>query len=173
MQKSAAADEFTDSLLTVIREQRHKAARIIVATQEPTISPQFLDLCLATFVHRFSSPNWFATLKSHIAGVSTASSTTRLQSEDPGQQNQSEANEPGSVAATTTTTIAPAEPKFESLMTDIAELGVGESLLFAPSAMLRVDGAGKARKMGLGHVKFKTRPRVSADGGRSILSIRN
>lgn len=71
MDKSAAAQNFTDSLLTAIREQRHTAARIIIATQEPTISPKLLDLCSLTLVHRFTSPEWLEALKAHLAGASS------------------------------------------------------------------------------------------------------
>ncbi|KAF2805459.1 uncharacterized protein BDZ99DRAFT_539835 [Mytilinidion resinicola] len=66
------ADIFTEKLLNTAREQRHKGARIIVATQEPTISPKLLDLCSMTFVHRFTSPAWFTTIKAHIGGASIA-----------------------------------------------------------------------------------------------------
>ena len=40
-----AAGRLTSSLLTTIREQRHNAARVIIATQEPSISGSLLDLC--------------------------------------------------------------------------------------------------------------------------------
>lgn len=56
MNDTASADSLADSLLTVVRKQRHMGARVIVATQEPTISQKFLDLCSTTIVHRFSSP---------------------------------------------------------------------------------------------------------------------
>lgn len=51
-----SADIFTSSLLTTIREQRHNATRVIIATQEPTISEKLLDLCSISIVHRFNSP---------------------------------------------------------------------------------------------------------------------
>ncbi|KXT18896.1 hypothetical protein AC579_3546 [Pseudocercospora musae] len=70
MNKSAAAANFTDRLLTTIREQRHNATRVIIATQEPTIDPTLLDLCSTTIVHRFSSPAWFDAIKGHLAGAS-------------------------------------------------------------------------------------------------------
>ena len=60
----------TESLLTVIRQQRHLATRVIIATQEPTISPSLLDLCSMTIVHRFTSPSWMNALQSHLAGLS-------------------------------------------------------------------------------------------------------
>ncbi len=77
MTQSAASAVFTESLLTVIREQRHKGARVIIATQEPTISPKLLDLCTMTFAHRFTSPEWLTTLKDHLAGVSSIGGNTK------------------------------------------------------------------------------------------------
>ncbi|EME49627.1 hypothetical protein DOTSEDRAFT_164177 [Dothistroma septosporum NZE10] len=70
MNKSAAADAFTERLLTTIREQRHNAARVIIATQEPTISERLLDLCSISIVHRFTSPAWFIAIKDHLSGAS-------------------------------------------------------------------------------------------------------
>ena len=70
MNQSAAAETFTDRMLTTIREQRHKGIRIIIATQEPTISPKLLDLSSVTVVHFFKSPDWFDTIKKHLSGAS-------------------------------------------------------------------------------------------------------
>lgn len=72
MHKSTGSDIFTEKLLTTVMEQRHNGTRIMIATQEPTISPKLLDLCSMTFVHRFTSPAWFATIKEHIGGASAA-----------------------------------------------------------------------------------------------------
>ncbi|KAK5113399.1 hypothetical protein LTR62_003499 [Meristemomyces frigidus] len=67
---SDAAADFTEQIPTTIRMQRHNATRVIVATQEPTISPLLLDLCSVTIVHRFSSPAWYAAIKGHLSGAS-------------------------------------------------------------------------------------------------------
>jgi DNA helicase HerA-like ATPase len=67
MTDTPAAKALTESLLTVIRQQRHYGARIIISTQEPTISPRLIDLCAVTVVHRFSSPQWFNVLRQHIS----------------------------------------------------------------------------------------------------------
>lgn len=72
MNAAAAAVTFTESLLTTIKMQRHTGTRIIIATQEPTISPRLMDLCSITIVHRFSSPAWFAAIKDHLAAASEA-----------------------------------------------------------------------------------------------------
>ena len=50
----------------VIRQQRHYGARVIVSTQEPSISPKLMDLCSITVIHRFSSPEWLDVLRRHI-----------------------------------------------------------------------------------------------------------
>jgi len=68
--KSGEAAEFTDQLISIIRQQRHLASRVIIATQEPTLSPALLDLCNVTFVHRFRSPQWLQAIQGHIAGAS-------------------------------------------------------------------------------------------------------
>ncbi|KIJ54327.1 hypothetical protein M422DRAFT_241577 [Sphaerobolus stellatus SS14] len=56
-----------DSLLSVVRQQRHMGTRIVISTQEPTIvSPKFLDLCSFIIAHRVSSPKWLDHFKAHI-----------------------------------------------------------------------------------------------------------
>lgn len=70
-----AAKDLNESLLTVIRQQRHFGVRVIISTQEPTISPQLIDLCAITVIHRFTSPDWFNTLKRHISISSNSSDT--------------------------------------------------------------------------------------------------
>ncbi|KAK0354541.1 hypothetical protein LTR91_006753 [Friedmanniomyces endolithicus] len=79
LNKTPAADEFTEQILTTIRMQRHCAARILVATQEPTISERLLDLCSVSIVHRFSSPAWFTAIKGHLGGASALTTS-------PGEQ---------------------------------------------------------------------------------------
>ncbi|KAJ5164284.1 uncharacterized protein N7500_006114 [Penicillium coprophilum] len=66
---SPEAADLTETLLSVVRQQRHLAARVIIATQEPTLAPSLLELCNVTIIHRFSSPAWFKAIKSHIAGA--------------------------------------------------------------------------------------------------------
>ncbi|KAK7711557.1 hypothetical protein SLS57_008040 [Botryosphaeria dothidea] len=103
MTDTAASDRFTDSLLTTIRIQRHAGTRVIIATQEPTISPKLLDLCSMTIVHRFTSPAWLSVLRDHLAGLSAMAGKT--------------------------------DEQIKQLFEEIVTLKVGESLLFAPSAM--------------------------------------
>ncbi|KAL4796254.1 hypothetical protein BDV19DRAFT_84381 [Aspergillus venezuelensis] len=60
---------FTETILQTVRLQRHLGARIMVATQEPSVLPTLLDLCSVTIVHRFTSPAWLKVLKSHLAAA--------------------------------------------------------------------------------------------------------
>ncbi|KAI5204463.1 hypothetical protein E4T39_03586 [Aureobasidium subglaciale] len=146
MKATSAAETFTENLLTVIREQRHNACRVVIATQEPTISPKLLDLCSFTLVHRFTSPDWLATLRGHLAGASD------LVTVEQGQGKKQRA---------------------AKLFEQIINLDVGESLLFAPSAFLEEDETGRAKKLGTQCVRFKTRVRLGTDGGKSILAVRD
>lgn len=71
MTTSLAAANLTQRLLGVIREQRHNGTRVVIATQEPTISETLLDLCTTSIIHRFSSPAWFASIQSHLGAASS------------------------------------------------------------------------------------------------------
>jgi hypothetical protein len=145
---SAAA--FTAKLLRTVREQRHQAVRVVVATQEPSINPQLLDLCSITMVHRCTSPAWFAVLKKHIAAL-------YLQSL------------PSSLTAGAGATAAGGQQDDKALFKEIVMLKLGESLLFCPTAAVAVAGAGIGRMEG-GYVKLRTRQRVTGDGGKSRLA---
>ncbi|KAL8840105.1 MAG: hypothetical protein Q9170_001452 [Blastenia crenularia] len=136
----------TESLLAVIRKQRHTATRVIIATQEPTLSPKLLDLCSMTIVHRFTSPEWLQALKGHLAGVSDLGG-------DDSQRN------------------------IKELFRMIVTLDAGQALLFSPSALLEAAGTEsslplKVQKLGLSYVKMRVRKRLTEDGGRSILAVR-
>ncbi|KAH7104077.1 P-loop containing nucleoside triphosphate hydrolase protein [Auriculariales sp. MPI-PUGE-AT-0066] len=56
------------SIATIIRQQRHLATRVIIATQEPTVVPAtVLDLSSFIVCHRFSSPSWCSHLSRHVS----------------------------------------------------------------------------------------------------------
>ncbi|KAL5436043.1 hypothetical protein PMIN05_006888 [Paraphaeosphaeria minitans] len=149
-ESGSSAKAFTDKLLRTIREQRHQAVRVIIATQEPSINPQLLDLCNITMVHRCTSPAWFKVLKQHIAALYLNSIVCSMSAgEDDGAEQ------------------APKDDK--ALFNEIVKLKLGESLLFCPTAAVAVMGKGIGRMEG-GSIKLKTRQRVTADGGRSKLA---
>ncbi|KAF2105965.1 hypothetical protein BDV96DRAFT_508514 [Lophiotrema nucula] len=139
---SAGVSDFTDRLLTTIREQRHVGTRVVIATQEPGINEALLDLCSITMVHRCTSPAWFAVLKKHIAGLYL------------GSGNEGDVEGSSHDKAT---------------LEQIVRLKLGESLLFcAGAAVDMVDG--KVVKMAQGRVRFRTRERLTADGGKTKLA---
>lgn len=164
MTSSASAAIFTEKLLQVIRQQRHLATRVVIATQEPTISPKLLDLSTMTIVHRFTSPEWFRTLRDHLAGVNTLAET------DSAQPN--------------------AKRDVARIFAEIVKLETGEALLFSPAAMLNIKSTATSgganewdaeatprteilpEKLGVGWVKIRVRKRLTEDGGRSILAVR-
>ncbi|KAL8795345.1 MAG: hypothetical protein Q9195_002215 [Heterodermia aff. obscurata] len=162
MTLNAASATFTENLLQVIRQQRHLATRVIISTQEPTISPKLLDLSTMTIVHRFTSPEWFRTLGDHLAGVSIL---RNIKCGEAGVKRDA-----------------------ARIFAEIVELRVGESLLFSPTAMLNgtvvtddADVNGKSKKMqrievlpqklGMEWVKMRTRERLTKDGGRSLMAV--
>ncbi|OIW32851.1 hypothetical protein CONLIGDRAFT_695036 [Coniochaeta ligniaria NRRL 30616] len=128
MTESPDSAALTNNLMETIRLQRHLGARVIISTQEPSISPKLLDLCSVTIVHRFSSPEWLRTLKEHLAGVSSAS---RLL-----QQAQSRQ---GGKLDVCTVRLDAADPMMD-LFSIIVNLRVGEALVFAPGAVVGCVG---------------------------------
>lgn len=141
-----SADIFTSSLLTTIREQRHNAARVIIATQEPTISEKLLDLCSVSIVHRFNSPAWFTAICGHLGGASNLTS---------------EKDEEKTAV------------KKEELFKQIPALQVGESLVFSPTSWVRggaLPGGSDAvepARLGSGVLRMKTRERKGDDSGKT------
>ncbi|KAL4723495.1 hypothetical protein ACLX1H_009130 [Fusarium chlamydosporum] len=115
MNDSSDSQTLTESLLSVIRLQRHLGTRVILSTQEPTVSPKLLDLCSTVIVHRFTSPAWFIVLRKHLAGVASSVSRGPGAEEDP--------------------TINDAESSdCDGLFSQIVTLKTGEALMFCPSA---------------------------------------
>jgi hypothetical protein len=136
------ANAFTEKLLRTVREQRHQAVRVVIATQEPSINTQLLDLCSITMVHRCTSPAWFKVLKDHIAALYVNSLTSSTRDEAVNSKDD------------------------KALFQEIVQLKLGESLLFCSTAAVNVV-EGRIRRMNAGYVKFKTRQRVTEDGGKS------
>jgi len=129
------ADRFNESICSIIRQQRHLAARVIISTQEPTVVPSsMLDLMSYIICHRFSSPSWVRHLRGHV-----------------------------SAQAETTT-------EYQSWGDAVVDLETGEALLFSPNALC-ADGSGQHVKLGNGHIHLFTRPRITRDGGQSVLAV--
>ncbi|KAF8552600.1 hypothetical protein OG21DRAFT_1477686 [Imleria badia] len=146
----------TKSLLTLTREQRHLAMRVIISTQEPTvILPVLLDLCTVAIMHRFTSPVWWDHLVRHVStDISTEEGFDKVVKLQAGE---------AIVFA----------PSGMGVFPD-AESGTSKNVtgINPPSAV------GAARKPPLTLSQFgrriilmKTRARVTKDGGTSILVL--
>jgi len=146
MTGSAAATTFTESLLSVIRQQRHLASRVIIATQEPTLSPKLLDLTSVTIVHRFTSPEWLNTLKFHLAGASAV---------HPGSAR---------ILEEIFDTVVNLKPGEALLFSPSAMLRVTKELI------RKGITTEKVKKLGMHYMKIRVRKRLTADGGRSIMA---
>ncbi|OBT84079.1 hypothetical protein VE02_07020 [Pseudogymnoascus sp. 03VT05] len=153
MNESAEAQTLTGTLLSTIRLQRHLGARIIICTQEPTISPALLDLCSVTIVHRFTSPEWMRSLKAHLAAVAPDVANKVL---DAGEVDLM--SEPTSGAKNHTASL---------IFKKIVGLGVGEALIFSPSSMIdanmAIGGISKYVRLGTGFLKVRVRTRLTTD----------
>ena len=144
MSSTASASTFTENLLSVIRQQRHLATRVIIATQEPTISPKLLDLSSMTIVHRFTSPEWLAALKSHLAGVAGVCDESKRDIKEIFR------------------TIVNLDVGEALLFSPSAMLKVAEGVGSKDKELVQ--------KLGMAYVKMRVRKRLTADGGRSILA---
>ncbi len=144
MTDTPGATKLTESLLSLIRLQRHSACRIIIATQEPTLSPKLLDLCSFTIVHRFTSPDWLRTLKGHLLVEEAPSSTSAAFSRI--------------LAEIVDLNVGEALLFAPSAILDVEKSGK--------------DGKGKVRgcKLGSNYVTVRIRRRVTVDGGKSIMA---
>lgn len=185
MNSSGEASTLTDQLLSAIRLQRHLGARVIISTQEPTVSPKLLDLCSVTIVHRFTSPEWLRALQNHLAGVSSrsrmlarASSSASSCGEGSSRGDKDSGNEDSDIAGLarvlkTLTIKAEGNTEKEAAMSlfgKIVQMRVGEALVFAPSALLDVHAGARPRKLSNGVLKVQVRTRVTVDGGQSVMA---
>ncbi|CAL1701481.1 unnamed protein product [Somion occarium] len=132
----------TKALLSLIRQQRHLAMRVIISTQEPTVVPPvLLDLCSVAILHRFASPAWWEHISQHVSA--------RLS----------------------------ADEAFNHVVT----LQTGEAIVLAPSGLGMVRDIVEAvstgshprvlSQLGRRYILMKTRKRVTADGGASIMVL--
>lgn len=187
MKDTAESMALTESLLSTIRLQRHLGARVIISTQEPTVSTDLLDLCTVTIVHRFSSPAWMETLRHHLAGASkwTKDKKTAESGSDADSSSASFQENNG---------VRPLDLDMSDLTTElfsaIVSLRPGEALLFSPNAVIDVkkeddrtslsgnrtethDGSMervKAVRLGNRVLKVRIRQRITKDGGLSIMA---
>ncbi len=136
MTDTPAAKALTESLLSVIRQQRHYGARIIISTQEPTISPRLIDLCAVTVIHRFTSPQWFAVLRRHISVADVYSHFEDDEVDDGYHYDAAYHDGRGSSRGRRSNASAASAANTNALFRQILSLQTGEALIFAPSAVV-------------------------------------
>ncbi|OJD17578.1 hypothetical protein AJ78_02329 [Emergomyces pasteurianus Ep9510] len=158
---SREGDNLTDTLLSLIRQQRHLATRVIIATQEPTLSPNLLDLCNVTIVHRFTSPAWFTTLRGHLAGAASDNNKQKYDSDNLFSRI---------VTLKTGEALVFCPSAIFDLVSDDA-LEASKLLRNEPepheaSALKCL----KIKELGPRYARVRIRKRVTTDGGRSILA---
>ncbi|KAH7916101.1 hypothetical protein BJ138DRAFT_685652 [Hygrophoropsis aurantiaca] len=141
----------TKALLTLTREQRHLAMRVIISTQEPTVVPPvLLDLCTVAILHRFSSPSWWEHLAKHVsAEISAEDAFDRVVRLQTGE---------AIVLAPSGYGVFPDGPQPPN--------SVGGANRPAPSIQTP-----KLNQFGRRYILMKTRRRVTKDGGASILVV--
>ena len=160
MKDTTASNKLTSSLVNAIRLQRHLACRIIIATQEPTISPQLLDLCSITLVHRFTSPEWFKTIKAHLA----AASMERENTSHDGNSIFSQI-----VRLNTGEALLFAPSALLDLVEEMETLGTDDKGKASSSSSL---SSRRFPKLGTSYLHVRIRRRLTFDGGRSVMAIR-
>ncbi|EEQ84470.1 uncharacterized protein BDCG_01275 [Blastomyces dermatitidis ER-3] len=160
---SREGGNLTDTLLSLIRQQRHLATRVIIATQEPTLSPSLLDLCNVTIVHRFSSPAWFTTLRGHLAGAAID------------DNNKPKYGPDNLFSRIVTLKTGEALVFCPGAILDIVSDEALEESTPSPGEPEPPHGVAalkalRIRELGPRYVRVRIRKRVTADGGRSILA---
>ncbi|RMJ22727.1 hypothetical protein PHISP_06410 [Aspergillus sp. HF37] len=165
--------EMTDTLLSVVRQQRHLSARILISTQEPTTSPKLLDLCNVAIVHRFASPAWYAAIEGHIAGAATARGKRSPESDLFRAIVRLATGE--ALVFCPTALIGHAsggghsgddgeDDGYESLYSSVDDSDTPESVTDS-----HTESETGVTELGSGHMWLRIRKRVTADGGRSQL----
>ncbi|KAI1491438.1 hypothetical protein F5X96DRAFT_631653 [Biscogniauxia mediterranea] len=172
MDQTADSAALTNTLLSTIRLQRHLGVRVVISTQEPTISPKLLDLSSIAIIHRFTSPDWFNALKKHLAGVALLSKITNMERPKPLEEGRDEET-PISLNVE-----ASSNELTSRLFARIVTLKTGEALVFAPSAVVGLEeevcpkkGTRTTHKrLAQDAIHILVRSRITADGGKSIMA---
>ncbi|KAJ5773218.1 hypothetical protein N7457_008114 [Penicillium paradoxum] len=172
---SPEAIDLTETLLSIVRQQRHLAARVVIATQEPTLAPSLLELCNVTIIHRFSSPAWFKAIKSHVAGAGV---------EEVPAKNKAASEifhkivrlPTGEALVFCPTALLGLEKRDgsstdSSTVSPSSDWGTPSSLDSSERTDLdsQNEANGRVVQLGTAYAHIRVRDRVTVDGGRSIL----
>ncbi|EFX05687.1 hypothetical protein CMQ_3756 [Grosmannia clavigera kw1407] len=179
---SGGSRALTERLLEVVRNQRHQGARVIISTQEPTVSPKLLDLCSVTVVHRFTSPDWLHVLQGHLAGLSPITALvgdTNVTADGEEHKKIHYGAQPIDLMG---------RNNAMELFGLIVGLETGQALVFSPSTIVGIKDdqgggggttngnnkkrdAGSVERLGNRALLVNIRARMTEDGGRSIMAL--
>ncbi|KAI0344940.1 hypothetical protein BDW22DRAFT_1469295 [Trametopsis cervina] len=144
--QTGSSGRLTESLLSVIRQQRHLATRIVISTQEPTVIPsKFLALCSIIIAHRFSSPMWLKELGQHVSAAQ--GSTEELFSQ------------------------IIALPTGHAIMFAPNALCVRDTDNWGEEDGSKSRSHGLVSNLGQGYLQVRSRLRLTRDGGHSLLAV--
>lgn len=146
-----------------MRQQRHLATRVVIATQEPTISPVLLDLCNVTIIHRFTSPAWFRAIKAHIAGAHRDGPAAE---DNPGRDLFRQIVHLGTGEALFFCPTALLDVEVVDAPVVGEDNGEDQG---AADSLAYMSGKHRVRRMGPGHAHVRVRRRITVDGGRSMI----
>ena len=138
---TAIGSRLTKTIASLIRQQRHLGLRIIISTQEPTIIPATI-LDLSSYI-----------ICHRFSAPSWCTHLKRHVSLLDGGEAQA-----------------------ISWMDEVMRLHTGEALVFSPNSVaVKIDPSAEDRnavaRLGAGCLKILTRPRITADGGFSIMAV--
>jgi hypothetical protein len=137
----ATPSNFVGLLCSIIRQQRHLGARVIVSTQEPTLIPSSILGLLSWIVcHRFQSPSWVEFLGKYVPHPRRQTETSETLSDDHDWKDR------------------------------VMSLQTGQALLFSSGTMLLARN-GDVKPLGTGYLKIRIRPRITSDGGVSVFAV--
>ena len=109
------------------------------------VPPKFLDLCSFVIAHRFSSPKWLHHLKEHVS-IEDAEWRSKVRERH---------------------TCPWSSLKYRI---KVITLRTGEAMVFAPAALILRQVPESVVPLGQGYLKVRSRARITADGGRSVLA---
>ena len=140
---TAIGSRLTRTIASLIRQQRHLGLRIIISTQEPTIIPATI-LDLSSYI-----------ICHRFSAPSWCTHLKRHVSLLDG-----------------------GEAQVISWMDEVMRLHTGEALVFSPNSVaVKIDTSPEDRdavaRLGAGCLKILTRPRITADGGFSIMAVKS
>ncbi|CAG7968190.1 unnamed protein product [Penicillium salamii] len=175
---SPEAVELTETLLSMIRQQRHIATRVLIATQEPTLAPTLLELCNTTIIHRFSSPAWYKSIKSHIAGANDHFSGMKNGLDDDIFSKIVRLATGEALVFCPTALLDYGKPQDKTSLTSCN----GSRIPYDPGNSTESDDTetmqdtesntdGPPLPLGPGYAHIRVRQRITKDGGRSMLEL--